>query len=175
MLSYSQCDIYLQNLPASNLVAFVGPYTNEDATRAGNIASDLKITLVSPTANALGENFWLNMCKIMYAFFHCTWSASLHIFFNIITDQNLNKQQSLLKLSPSFVNDLKAIVELLKQVKSGYVIIIYAGSDSFWKAAFDELRNQMDQSICIQYTADYNSMAVSKPSKILCQCNLFIV
>ncbi|XP_059139060.1 metabotropic glutamate receptor-like [Physella acuta] len=129
ILSYAQCDIFIQNLPASNLVAFVGPYTNEDATRAGNIASDLKITLVSPTANAL--------------------------------DQSLTKQNTLLRLSPSFVYDLKAIVEFLKQVKSGYVIIIYAGSDSFWKAAFDELKNQMDQSICIQYTADYNSIAMN--------------
>ncbi|XP_059165918.1 metabotropic glutamate receptor 3-like isoform X2 [Physella acuta] len=129
ILSYSQCDIHIQNLPASNLVAFVGPYTNEDATRAGSIAGDLKITLVSPTANAL--------------------------------DQNISKQKTLLRLSPSFLNDLKAIVEFLKLVKSGYVIIIYAGSDSFWKAAFDELKNQMDQSICIQYTADFKSMPIN--------------
>ncbi|CAL1543924.1 unnamed protein product [Lymnaea stagnalis] len=130
LLSYSRCDIHIQGMEASNLVAYVGPYTNEDALRTGAIASDIGITLISPTANTM--------------------------------ELNSANQKTLLRLSPPFSYDLKAIVEFLKNVKSGYVMIVYAGDDAFWKAAFNELTTQMDKSICIQFTADLSKTTMNQ-------------
>ncbi|KAK3786898.1 hypothetical protein RRG08_017496 [Elysia crispata] len=52
MLSYAQCKMQLQNLPYSNLFALVGPYSNEAAKVLGPVASDLRVPLLSPTANS---------------------------------------------------------------------------------------------------------------------------
>lgn len=129
LLSYSRCDIHIQNMEASNLVAYVGPYSNEDALRTGSIASDLGITLISPTANTM--------------------------------ELTSAKQKTLLRLSPSFSYDVKAIVEFLKFAQSEYVMIVYAGDDTFWKAAFTELSNQMDKSVCIHFTADLSQTTIN--------------
>ncbi|XP_055861744.1 metabotropic glutamate receptor 3-like isoform X2 [Biomphalaria glabrata] len=130
VLGYSQCDLHIQTADQANLVAYIGPYTNEDAFRTGTIASDLGITLISPSANSL--------------------------------DFNSINQKTLLRLSPSFTYDVKAIIEFLKQVKSQYVMVVFSGKDNFWKAAFNELKSQMDPSICIQYTADINTFSADQ-------------
>ncbi|GFN87796.1 metabotropic glutamate receptor 2 [Plakobranchus ocellatus] len=51
MLSYAQCKLYLQGLPQTNLVAYVGPYTNGAAMAMAPLATDLSVPLLTPTAN----------------------------------------------------------------------------------------------------------------------------
>ncbi|GFS15263.1 metabotropic glutamate receptor 2 [Elysia marginata] len=52
MLSYAQCKMQIQGLPHTNLVGYVGAYSNEEAKMLGPLATDLNIPLLSPLANS---------------------------------------------------------------------------------------------------------------------------
>lgn len=52
MLSYALCKVHLQNSPQTNLVGYVGAYSNEAAMALGPLATDLNVPLVSPVANS---------------------------------------------------------------------------------------------------------------------------
>jgi len=57
VLGYAQCKINIQKMQHANLVAYIGPYGNDDALRTGMLASDLGITMLSPSANSPDLNY----------------------------------------------------------------------------------------------------------------------
>jgi len=128
MLGYAQCKIKIPQLSHNNLVAYIGPYMEEDAIRTGNLASDLSITLLSPTANSLDLSA---------------------------------EQSSLLRLRPSLEYDLKAIQAFLNHINTDFVMILYSGSDAYWRDAYTRLREMLafnSSGLCVQFEQNVDEL-----------------
>ncbi|XP_005089382.2 metabotropic glutamate receptor 2 isoform X2 [Aplysia californica] len=121
VLSFAQCNIRVQEMQQENLVAYVGPYDNDDTIRTGMLASDLGITLLSPTANSL--------------------------------DLSFDDEKTLLRLRPSFMYDIEAVVGFLRHMNSKFAMILYLADDPFWASAYMKLKEKLEGSnICVQFS-----------------------